>query len=195
MTPHKHIIIACSIETNLQSLVLDEKHHITRTQQGDIEAFAPLVSKYHPRLFNHINGRVTDNETAKDLTQETWMRAYRGINNFRGKSAFSSWLYRIAENVCIDHFRKQKHDTDPLHTVEEHHITRIVPCPSRDIERQELRLHLKNALECLTATRRLVFVLYYYHELPVKTIASTSKSRKALSKHTFATQDFNFKNS
>jgi len=105
----------------------EEHARIQRTQNGDTEAFSPLVSKYQPRLYTHIHGRVKDADTAKDLTQETWFKVLRGINTFRCESAFSSWLYRIAENVCIDHFRKQKHDTDPLHLIDEHRITDTIP--------------------------------------------------------------------
>ena len=88
---------------------IDENHHITRTQAGNTETLGPIVQKYHRR--------VEDPEIAKDLTQETWLKALRDIKRFRGESAFSSWLYRIAENVCLDHFRRQKHDTEPLHLV------------------------------------------------------------------------------
>ena len=147
---------------------------IARTQQGDREAFGVLVFTYQDRLSRHIHRRVRDVEIAKDLSQETWLKVYRGIRGFRRESGFSSWVYRIAENVCIDYFRKQKHrDTGvPLHTIDEHRITDTHTCPSRDILRQELREHLKNALECLSPPRRLVFVLYYHHEMPIKAIAS-----------------------
>jgi len=157
-------------------LVLDEKHLIRRTQQGETEAFSPIVAKYHPRLYTHIHRRVKDSEVAKDLTQEGWLKAVRGINTFRGTSALSSWLYRIAENVCIDYFRKQKHrETDALHLIDEHRITEAHTCPSHEIERAELRLILQNALKCLTTPRREVFVLYYYHEMPIKAIATRMK--------------------
>ena len=119
----------------------DEKHLIHRTQHGDTEAFGPIVTKYHTRLYRHIHKRVRDAETTKDLTQETWLRAFRALKSFRGDSGFSSWKsYRIAENVCIDYFRKQKHrDTVPLHAIEEHHITEAHICPSQKLLRQELR--------------------------------------------------------
>ena len=154
-------------------LTLDEKHLITRTQAGDPEAFTPLVGKYQDRLYTHIYGRVKDAETAEDLTQETWLRAFRAISSFRGDSAFYSYLYRIAENVCIDYFRKQKHrDTEPLHLINENRITETDPCPSRGVERAELRELLQTGLTALTPIRRRVFLLYYHHELPIKTIAA-----------------------
>ena len=156
-------------------LTLDDKQFITHTQAGDPEAFSPLVVKYQPRLFNHIKGRVTDTELAKDLTQETWIKAYRAIQSYRCESAFYSWLYRIAENVIKDHFRKHIPDTEPLHLCDENRITDTHTCPSQDLIRQELRETLKNALDCLTQLRREVFVLYYHRELPIKAIATRMK--------------------
>ena len=153
-------------------LTLDDKHLITHTQGGDPEAFGPLVAKYHARLYTHIYGRVKDAETAEDLTQETWLRAFRAISSFRGNSAFYSWLYRIAENVCTDHFRRQKYNTEPLHLIAENRITETAPCPSHAVERAELRQLLQAALTVLTPIRRRVFLLYYRHELPIKAIAA-----------------------
>lgn len=153
---------------------LDEKQLITRTQHGDSEAFNPLVVKYQPRIYTYILGRVKNRETAKDLTQETWLKAFRGIHTFRGNSAFPSWLYRIAENVCIDFFRKQKteHDIAPLHTINEHRIIDTYPDPSQNIEMQERKRVLRAAIQHLPPMRKKVFLLRYAQELPIKKIAA-----------------------
>ncbi|MDD9974368.1 MAG: sigma-70 family RNA polymerase sigma factor, partial [Candidatus Poribacteria bacterium] len=102
----------------------DERHFIERTQHGDTEAFTPLVTTYQSRLYTHILGRIKDVETAKDLTQETWIKAFRAINTFRADASFYSWLYRIAENVCIDYYRKQKvaRIIEPIHDIDERRI-------------------------------------------------------------------------
>lgn len=149
----------------------DDTQHIRRTQLGDTEAFTTLVLKYQPRLYNHILGKVKNLEIAKDLCQETWLKAFCAINTFRGESAFYSWLYRIAENVITDHYRKQKHDPEPLHTVAESRITDTYSSPCRDLQRQELRAHLSNAIADLTPIRKQVFCLYYSEELSIKAIA------------------------
>ena len=151
---------------------LDEHALIRRTQQGGTEAFTAIVEKYQPRLYRHIHRRVKDTETAKDLTQEAWLKVLRAINSYRGTAAFSSWLYRIAENVCIDFFRRQKYHTEPLHLIDETRITETDLCPSRSVERAELREHLQTALTALTPIRRHVFLLYYHHGLPIKAIAA-----------------------
>ena len=111
------------------------------------------------------------------MTQETWLKAFRGLKHFRGGAAFSSWLYRIAENVCIDYFRQQKHKPhiEPLHAVEQHRLTETQPCPSRALLRAELRQQLRAAICQLPPMRRRVFVLYYHHDLPIKAIARRLK--------------------
>lgn len=158
-------------------LAIDEKHLIERTQHGDTEAFTPLVTTYQSRLYTHILGRIKDTETAKDLTQETWIKAFRAINTFRADASFYSWLYRIAENVCIDYHRKQKvaRIIEPIQDINERRIIDTHPCPSHNIERQELRHHLQEAVARLTPTRKRVFLLYYIHEMPIKTIATCVK--------------------
>lgn len=152
----------------------DERYFIERTQHGDTEAFTPLVTTYQPRLYTHILGRIKDAETAKDLTQETWIKAFRAINTFRADASFYSWLYRIAENVCIDYYRKQKvsHVIEPIHDIDERRITDTHTCPSQHIARQELRQQLQKAIKCLTPIRKRVFLLYHVHEMPIKAIAT-----------------------
>ncbi len=153
---------------------LDEKQLITRTQHGDSEAFNPLVLKYQSHIYTHILGRIKNRETAKDLTQETWLKAFRGIHTFHGNSAFSSWLYRIAENVCIDFFRKHKteHDIAPLHTINERLILDTYPDPSQNMETQEYKEVLRTAIQQLPPMRKKVFLLRYVQELPIKKIAT-----------------------
>ena len=149
-----------------------DEYLIECAQTDDGEAFGWLAHKYHDRLLGHITRRVKNPEVAKDLSQETWLKAFGGIQSFRCESAFYSWVYRIAENVITDYFRRQKHrDVHSLHTLDERSIPQTSACPSRDLERQELQEHLEAAIAHLTPIRRQVFLLYYVEELPIKAIA------------------------
>ena len=156
---------------------LDEYTLIYCTQQGNAEAFNPLVTKYQNRIYTYILKHVKDPETAKDLTQETFLKAFAGLSSFRGDSAFSSWLYRIAKNLCIDYHRKQKTKSDilPLHTIDERRITDTHPDPSQNMETQELRRVLWTAIQYLPSMRKKVFLLRYAQELPIKDIATRLK--------------------
>ena len=83
----------------------------------------------------------------------------------------------IRDSVCIDYYRKQKvaRIAEPIHDIDERRITDTHTCPSQDIERQELREQLHGAVKHLTPTRKRVFLLYYLHEMPIKTIATRLK--------------------
>ncbi|MBU6438841.1 MAG: RNA polymerase sigma factor RpoE [Betaproteobacteria bacterium] len=73
---------------------------VQRVQNGDQQAFALLVAKYQRRIFRLISRFVADPASAEDIAQETFLRAYRAIGNFRGDSQFYTWLYRIAVNTA-----------------------------------------------------------------------------------------------
>lgn len=155
----------------------DEYVLIHRTQQGDRESFNPLVTKYQNHVYTLIRKQVQDPEIAKNLTQETFLKAFRAINTFRGDSAFYSWIYRIARNICIDFQRKQQaeQDIDPLHTIDERRITATHSDPGDILQKQELRQILRDAIAHLPPTRQRVFLLRYAEELPIKDIATRIK--------------------
>jgi RNA polymerase sigma-70 factor (ECF subfamily) len=76
---------------------------VAKVQQGDRVAFDLLVRKYQHRILKFVTRYVHDANLAQDITQESFMRAYRSIRSFRGESAFYTWLYRIAINVAKNH--------------------------------------------------------------------------------------------
>ncbi|MEC5218714.1 RNA polymerase sigma-70 factor (ECF subfamily) [Actimicrobium sp. GrIS 1.19] len=79
---------------------------IQRFNAGDIRAFEVLVIKYQRRVASLINMNVHNASVAEELTQEVFLRAYRGLVNFRFESAFSTWLYRIARNISTSYYRE-----------------------------------------------------------------------------------------
>ena len=156
---------------------INEHKLIARTQQGDSESFNPLVTKSQNHIYTLIRKQVQDPEIAKNLTQETFLKAFRAINTFRGDSAFYSWIYRIARNICIDFQRKQQAEQgiDPLHTIDERRSTDTHSDPGDILQKQELRQILRDAIAHLPPTRQRVFLLRYAEELPIKDIATRIK--------------------
>ncbi|MBM3211257.1 sigma-70 family RNA polymerase sigma factor [Candidatus Poribacteria bacterium] len=83
-------------------------------QKGDMGAFEELFNKHQKQVF-HISYRMTNNrEDASDLTQEIFLRAYQKIGKFDSRSSFSTWLYKLAVNLCIDELRKRKKSANVL---------------------------------------------------------------------------------
>lgn len=82
-----------------------ENEIIRSVLRGKVNDFEKLVTAYEKNVYNLALRMVGDPEDAADMTQETFIKAYRALNSFRGDSKFSSWLYRIASNVCLDFLR------------------------------------------------------------------------------------------
>jgi RNA polymerase sigma-70 factor (ECF subfamily) len=85
-----------------------EKLLIKKSKTGDIESFELLVSSYDRKAYNIAYRMMGNEEDAKDMAQEAMLRVYRSIKDFKEQSSFSTWLYRIVTNVCLDELRKRK---------------------------------------------------------------------------------------
>ncbi len=91
------------------AIAIEDVPLVEQTQQGDIAAFARLVTKYQDRVFNTCWRLCGNYEDARDLTQDAFLKALEAIGSFRGTAGFYTWLFRIAVNVSISHRRKQRH--------------------------------------------------------------------------------------
>lgn len=89
--------------------VMDESNTITHVLAGDAEAYRELVERYQTGLIIHCENMMKDREEAKDIAQQAFIKAYSNLNTFsRQKAKFSTWLYRIATNLCVDELRRNK---------------------------------------------------------------------------------------
>src|SRR6187200_52350 len=81
---------------------------VERAQAGDLESFNQLVSRWERPIFALAYRTLGREEDARDITQETFLRAFRSLSGFKGDAKFSSWLYRIALNLCRDWIRRER---------------------------------------------------------------------------------------
>ncbi|MBR7164069.1 MAG: sigma-70 family RNA polymerase sigma factor [Clostridia bacterium] len=93
---------------------MSESEYIKRSQQGDADAFGQLVTLYENKILNYCYRMLGNRADAEDATQEVFVKLYRFIDSFTGQSVFSTWLYKIASNVCLDLLRKNKRHTDTV---------------------------------------------------------------------------------
>lgn len=152
---------------------------ILGAQQGDTAAFEELVYRYDRQVLNIAKSFRNNDEDAKDIYQEVFMRVYRGIKDFQFKSEFSTWLFRITTNVCIS-YQARKKEMDSIDKniggYEEDGYTlgdSIAGDYSTDslLLSSEIRESVDNALQSLPPQQKLVFTLKYYEDYKIKEIA------------------------
>ncbi|MDD4348250.1 MAG: sigma-70 family RNA polymerase sigma factor [Opitutales bacterium] len=85
-----------------------EAEWIRRSVEGDKDAFRMLHQRYHPRVFRLILGMLRHEENAREVSQQVWIKVWRKLDTFQGKSAFSTWVYRIANYAALDFLRANR---------------------------------------------------------------------------------------
>jgi len=151
-----------------------EQSLIQRAQQGDHDAFAALVDEHQRYVYNLALRVLKDENEALDLTQETFVRAWTALPNFRGQSQFRTWLYRITTNLCynrLPNLRRSLSDLgdDVMEEIPETNLNN----PAHKIESGETRAHLYKAIDELDVNYKLLITLRYQNELSYEEIAST----------------------
>lgn len=150
-----------------------EKIYIQRILEGDIEVFSLLVSKYQNLVFT-ICSRVFDNkEEAEDIAQESFIKCYQSLKQFKGESKFSSWLYTITYNTCLNHLKYKKRQTsvEDIANIADHEIIEQDQIFAK-LEQKEQTNLIQQALSKLELDEQMIIQLYYYEELPIKEISS-----------------------
>jgi RNA polymerase sigma-70 factor (ECF subfamily) len=161
-------------------LNIAEDHDLVRKAlDGDQSAYARLREKYWGSLNAMLYRMVRNREDADDLTQEAFIKAFRSMSSFNFDYAFSTWLYRIGSNNCIDYLRKKRLKTvsmdEPVTTrkgeFERQYVDVNAPMPDGHITAQERSVILKKAIAELPEKYRLVIELRHVREMEYQDIA------------------------
>ena len=142
---------------------MDEKHILARARRGDLAAFEELVRRNEKRVYAVALRCSGSPEDAADITQEVFLRAWRSIEDFRGDSGFSTWLFRITANLCVDfaRHRQAQPQTQPLVGEDdaERPIPDTAPTPEEHLENSELGRELAAALDEISEEHRRIVLL------------------------------------
>ncbi|MFH1863212.1 MAG: sigma-70 family RNA polymerase sigma factor [bacterium] len=151
--------------------VIPEVDLLKRARKGDQAAFGELVKRYQDMVFTLVCRTLGRSERAADVSQEVFIRAWRGLSNFQEKSKFSSWLYRITVNCCISEIRKSGKMVDDLGS-EELETLRIPTAENDHFEKQvEKKDLIERLLSQLPPLYRTMVVLHYLQDLDLQEIA------------------------
>ncbi len=156
---------------------------IRAAQGGDARAFEQLVRSYDQAVLRMALNLLHSEEDARDVYQEVFLRVYRNLPKFRFDCAFSTWLYRIVSNLCLDQIRKRKvrrEDPAPL-GIDGGEVDRFQYIPEKraDVDPQrklmsaEVNARLQDNLEKLTPRERLVFEMRHFQGMRLKSIGES----------------------
>ena len=157
-------------------MTLTDEELVTRSVGGDADSFNQLVRRWERPIYALAYRTIGREEEARDVCQDTFLRAYRALPGFKGQAKFSSWLYRIALNLCRDWMRKQRRaptvqmpeGVDPVEMAAE-------GGPVESIEtlvaRRELSAVVEEAMALLPEEQRTAIILKEYHGMTFQEIA------------------------
>ncbi len=152
-----------------------EAELLTRSQRGDLEAFAALVRRYQDRAYRLAYQFLMNHDDALDIAQEAFARAYKALPRFRGRSSFYTWLYRIVINLALDLLRDRgsrgKMPIEELESI----FQRVapIPDPSQIMEAREFSSQIQKALAKLPLPQRTVVILKDLEGLSYQEIAQS----------------------
>ena len=139
---------------------------LLRSEMTYERGFKLLMSQYQEPLYRHVRRIVYDHDDAHDVIQNTFIKIFRNIERFEGKSKLFTWLYRIATNEAITFFNnKQRKGTD---TIDDPHNTSLANNLRADVffDGEEIQIKLQQAIAILPEKQRIVFNLRYFEEMP-----------------------------
>jgi len=146
---------------------------IERTGRGDEQAFEQLVAKYERAVFNTIYRYIGAYDDVEDIAQEVFLRVWRHAGKFKGRSKFSTWLYRITANQCLSYRSKHRQAPASLDGMVEKGTVPKTLQTERDIAQRERVQVIQKALDELPERQRMALVLSQYDGMSYKEIAAT----------------------
>jgi RNA polymerase sigma-70 factor, ECF subfamily len=158
---------------------LDDGELVRRCRAGDRTAFGELVTRYRNKAYVMVYALVQNEQDALDLAQEGFLNAWLSIHQFKGRSSFYTWLYRIMRNVTVDSLRRKRNHADTefddrtaAANIEpaSHTTPSAAPLPTKDLQQKEIRQWVNEALGQLSPSHRAVIVMkefeyLQYHEI------------------------------
>jgi len=162
-----------------------------RVKAGDQSAFEYLVQKYRRPMVSFMYRMARNSAAAEDLAQEVFLRVYRSRENYEASAKFTTWLYRIATNLAVNHARDSRHERPEVQVSldepdDDTGTTLELPDASLNAEQQMVRrermLAIRRRVEALPEQQRLAVIMHKYQQMDYKQIADVLKKSESATK-------------
>ena len=149
----------------------DDVYYIKKTLDGDSASFGFLVDKYQNMVFTLAIKMLKHREDSEEVSQDAFIKAYKSLSRFNGESKFSTWLYRIAYNTCLDRIKK---NSKFINDVELNEVTSNEVFQASTVfdslEKKERSVIIQECMNKLPEDERAIIHLFYFEELSLKEI-------------------------
>ena len=160
---------------------LQDHDVIKQVLQGDHQAYRILVDRYKHMVYTLAIRLVQNREDAEEVTQDAFMKAFRGLGAFKGSALFSTWIYKIGYRTALDHLKKRKRQPFTISVTDAKVAGNNAQDPAGPIEARERSARIKQAIDSLPGEIGNLMLFYYYEELSLREIAEiTGKSENAI---------------
>ena len=152
--------------------IIEDQHYINLILNGNPNAFTTLVDRYKDLVYTLALKMVNNKEEAEEIAQDTFIKAYHSLNKFKGESKFSTWIYKITYNTCLDRLKKNKKEKT-ISYIEDfsEHQTKAIENVLDFIDESERNKAIQDCLSELLSEDAFLLTLYYFDGQSVDEIA------------------------
>lgn len=160
------------VSSKEEMTIKDDQYYISKVLEGDTSAFAVLVDRYKDLIFTLALRMIKNREEAEEVSQDTFIKVYKKLSKFKGDSKFSTWIYKVAYNTCLDRLKKLKRtqNTIAIDEFTEHKI-KTLDNALEAMEISERKEIIRDCINMLPSEDGFLLTLYYFEEQSLEEIA------------------------
>lgn len=153
-------------------MTITDQHYITLVINGDTHAFSILVDRYKDLVFTLTLRMLKNREEAEEVSQDTFIKVYKSLNKFKGDSKFSTWIYKVAYNACLDRIKKNKKFLNDV-SIDTFTTNQLKSFDNAldNLEIKEREKDIQSCMDLLPSDDCFLLTLYYFEELSLDEIA------------------------
>jgi RNA polymerase sigma-70 factor (ECF subfamily) len=150
---------------------ISDQHYIDKILRGETNAFTALVDRYKDMIFSLSLKMLKNREEAEEVAQDTFIKIFNSLSKFKGDSKFSTWIYKIAYNTCLDRLKKNKKE-DLNISIDEFsaHLIKTMDNALSALEDKERKQTIQNCLNLLPGDENFLLTLFYFEEQSLEEI-------------------------
>ncbi|QSW91210.1 MULTISPECIES: sigma-70 family RNA polymerase sigma factor [Flavobacterium] len=144
---------------------LQDQHYIDKILQGETNAFAVLVDRYKDLIFTLSLKMMKNREEAEEVSQDTFIKVFNSLGKFKGDSKFSTWIYKISYNTCLDRLKKNKKEENNISIDDfSSHLIKTMDNALSALEDKERKQTIQNCLNLLPREENFLLTLFYFED-------------------------------